>query len=652
MDDPGMIGTVIDGCYRVTGWIGDGQFGVVYRCHDTNLQRDVALKLMRVAGADAGELEHAIGEARKLATLNHPNVVHVYRLGTHEGVPFIAMECIEGQTLRAVIAKSARPLRDNLEAMRQVAAGLHAIHSMGLIHRDLSTNNVMLTDSGEAKILDLGLARDANRITSVESQNRLAGTVSYIAPEVVAGRSANVRSEVFSFGVILYEVLTGRHPFQAEHFMSLLYNITNREPEPVASYLSVCPQGVSDLVEHCLRKNAEERPETMAEVERTLSRILASPGLEFAVAARPAESTLAPRETPKNPYLNRVMIKRTDDFFGRRQEVKRIFARLNATPPGSVSIVGDRKIGKSSLLNHIYMRQQRQEHLEFPERMIMVFLDFQQEKNMSMESFVRAMLGITNYELRGRLDVSDCALTLDGIKDMVERLDAAGFRLAILLDEFDIVTTNPNFELEFFSFLRFLANHYNVAYLTSSARDLQVLCHTKAISDSPFFNIFSTMRLSAFTRAEAGELIRVPSAKAGHPLGSYVDDVLEISGLYPFFIQMACSHACEYLEEHPDAAQPDFAGIRKHFYAEARLHFRYIWENLDEAERLVLQHVARRKGIPDSHKHVLQELGDRNLVQAAEQPARLFAPTFEEFVLSEASQVAKPSLFDKLFRRG
>jgi serine/threonine protein kinase len=651
MSDHKMIGTVVDGCYRVTSVIGDGQFGVVYRCEDLNLQRDVALKMFRVGEEGAREMESAIGEARKLATLNHPNVVHVYRLGTYEGEPFIAMEFIEGKTLRAMIAEAARPLKDNLLAMRQVAAGLNAIHSMGLIHRDLSTNNIMITDSGIAKILDLGLAKDSGRIASVESQNRLAGTVSYIAPEVVTGLTATVRSEVFSFGVILYEVLTGRHPFQAEHFMSLLYNITSREPDPLASYLSSCPHALSELVDRCLQKNPADRPAGMADVERGLAEILGSPGLDATLTMRPVEASLAPRATPRNPYLNRVMIKRPGDFFGRRQEVKRIFARLNATPPGSVSVVGDRKIGKSSLLNHIYMRQQRQEHLELPEKMIMVFLDLQQEKSMSMESFVRVMLGITNYELRGRLDVSDCALSLDGIKDMVQRLDGAGFRLAILLDEFDIVTTNRNFDLEFFSFLRFLANHYNVAYLTSSARDLQVLCHTKAISDSPFFNIFSTMRLSAFSNAEAEELIRVPSEKAGHPLADHVKPIVEMAGRFPFFIQMTCSHACEYLEEHADGGRPDFAEIRKRFYQEARLHFRYVWENLDEDERSVLVRVARRRAIPDSHRHVLQELGARDLVESAEHDPRLFATTFEEFVIRDATPSGRPSFLDKLFKR-
>ena len=216
-----------------------------------------------------------------------------------------------------------------------------------------------------------------------------------------------------------------------------------------------------------------------------------------------------------------------------------------------MSVVGDRKIGKSSLLNYVYMRQTRETHLDDPDRMVMVFLDFQEEKDMSMETFVRTLLGIAAIELRGRVAVSDCAHSLDGIKDFVQRLSTAGYRLAILLDEFEAVTTNRNFGLEFFSFLRFLANHYDVAYLTSSARDLQILCHTKEISDSPFFNIFSTMRLSVFQPQEAAELIRVPSEARRAAAGAVSTTDPRDVGLFPFFIQMACSHTLEWLEEHP-----------------------------------------------------------------------------------------------------
>jgi len=220
----------------------------------------------------------------------------------------------------------------------------------------------------------------------------------------------------------------------------------------------------------------------------------------------------------------------------------------------------------------------------------------------------------------------------------------------LLLDEFETVTTNANFKLEFFSFLRYLANHYNVAYLTSSERDLQVLCHTKEISDSPFFNIFSTLRLSVFKRDEAEALIGIPSQRVGKPLGAHVDAILDMSGLFPMFIQMACSHAIEYLDDHPDATAPDFNEVRRRFYEEAKLHFRYIWEGLDEHQRSTAMRVTSGKGLPDSLRHVLTELEGRHLAETDHGKSRLFASTFEEFVKTEAKPGgAKKPLFERLF---
>ena len=588
-----MIGTVIDDGYRVDAVVGEGQFGVVYRCRDLQLEIDVALKMLNAERAGERELDQFIREARKLARLSHPNVVRVHRLGSWQGHPYIVMELVRGRTLREIAKRERLPLRVALSAARQAAAGLHALHTLEIVHRDLSTSNIMLDDGGVAKIVDLGLAKDLARLSTANPQHMLVGTLAYIAPELIEGRDATPRADVFSFGIILYELLTGRHPFQAEHYMTLLYNLTHREAEPLERLLSPCPAPLSQLIARCIEKRA-------------------------------------------------------DDFFGRRHELKRIFSRLNATPPGSVSIVGDRKIGKSSLLNHVYMKPQRQRYLELPEKMVMVFLDFQEEKNMTIESFVRALLGITGYELRGRLDVSDCSLDLDGIKTMVQRLDGAGFRLAVLLDEFDAVTTNRNFDLEFFSFLRFLANHYNVAYLTSSARDLQALCHTKAISDSPFFNIFSTIRLTVLQRPEAEELIRVPSERMGRPLAPHADDILALSGLFPFFIQMACAHAFEYLEENPGAARPDFEQIERRFYAEAKLHYRYIWESFDPHERNAMLRVVKGKGIPDALQHVVQELSARHYIEDGA-GARVFSGPFAGFVETEGGRGVKRSLLGKWF---
>jgi hypothetical protein len=331
------------------------------------------------------------------------------------------------------------------------------------------------------------------------------------------------------------------------------------------------------------------------------------------------------------------MIKRRGDFFGRAQEIKRIYARLNATPPGSVSVVGESKIGKSSLLNFIYMPQNRQEYLEFPDRMIMVFLDFQQEQSMTMDSFVRTLTGMASLELNGRLDVSDCSSGLDCIRSLIHRLDESGYRLAILMDGFESITRNPNFDLEFFSFLRFLANHFNVAYLTSSTRPLQILCHTQEIADSPFFNIFSTMRLGLFERADAEQLISIPSERVGNPLGAYSQDLIDLAGLFPVFLQMACSHAVEFLEEHPDR-QLDLSMVRRRFYDEAIDYYEHVWESLTVEERKTIECLANEKKLPESKEYVVPELRRKSYIWEVDGKPMLFSDTFREFSLTKAAE--------------
>ena len=645
------IGTTIDDTFRVERRIGEGAFGVVYRCQHLRLEIPVALKVLKRDKTDERDLKRFMAEGRHLAKLNHPNVVRVYQLGTFEDLPYIAMELLDGRSLSDVAHGERLPLRANLKILRQVALGLEAAHAVGILHHDLSLNNIICLDSGGVKLLDFGLAKDTRILGSRDSRDQIVGTIMFLAPEQIEGQGTTPSSEIFSFGVILHELLTGENPFRAEHHMSVLFNIVNRPPEVLEERIRNCPPALSELVHRCLEKRPEDRPADMAEIGRRLDQILALDALDVATTTTGPGIPTLPRASSRNPYLNRNMIKNREAFFGRRQEVQRIFARLNANPPGSISLVGDRKIGKSSLLNYIYMSQQRQRYLEHPESTVMVFLDLQQEKSMSLQSFVKALLGIANFELRGRLDVSTCTLDLDGIKDMVQRLDQAGYRLAILLDEFDCVTTNANFDVEFFSFLRFLANHYNVAYLTSSARNLQVLCHTKEIADSPFFNIFSTMRLSAFVRDEAEELIRVPSERADKPLAKYTDRILEMSGLFPFYIQMLCAHVIEYLDENP-GQEPHFGQIRARFMDEAKLHYRYLWDSFDMHERSAVLRVARAKNIPDSLRHVVGELEGRHYLEPGPDKPRLFSATFEDFVKTEGSRSPEPSILARIFRRG
>ncbi len=646
-----MIGTILDGEYRVDELLGQGAFGVVYKCEEVSLSRTVAIKMLNAGLADEKAMQQFLVEGRNLASLNHPNVVQIYRLGSYEGHPYIVMEFLVGKTLRALLREARPLLRDGLEMMRQVASGLVAVHSKGIVHRDLSSNNVVILESGRVKILDLGLAKEVQSLSTVSAESFLAGTIPYISPEQIEGLGVTPASDLFSLGVMMYQVVTGRNPFEAEHFMSVLYNIAHREAAPVESLVSGVPHELARLIEHCMEKRPQDRPASAVAVEEAIAAILSSATLDGVAETVAAPPTTSRRQSLPNPYLSRVMIKRREDFFGRGQEIKRIYARLNATPPGSVSIVGERKIGKSSLLNYIYMRRSREEFLDQPEKMVMVFLDLQEQNSMTLESFVRILLGMADYELRGRLQVADCENSLSGIKDLVQRLDRAGFCLAILLDEFEAITRNANFGLEFFSFLRYLANHYNVAYLTSSAKDLQILCHTKEISDSPFFNIFSTLRLGVLKEEEAEELIRVPSERLGLSLLPHKKEILAMTGCFPFFIQIACAHAIEYLDETGGKTIADFGEIRRRFYEEVKLHYSYIWESLDGDEQSAVLRVAKGRQIPVSLQHVLEELGRRHYVIQEGKSVRLFAATFDEFVRKMDDGSAHRSFLGKLFGR-
>jgi hypothetical protein len=535
--------------------------------------------------------------------------------------------------------------------MSQVASGLAAIHAQGILHRDLSSNNVLVTAPGTAKILDLGLSTVAHTLATTSRDSRVAGTVMYMAPEVIQGKGATFESDVFSFGVLLYETLVGRNPFGAENAHAVMYKIVNNKPSPLGEELSGLPSTICEIVSACLQKDPLTRPRDLRPISG-----------ELAEAAGMTESGIYPpmlrvsgsegRDSGRNPYLNRVMISRHADFIGRVKEVKRIYARLNARPAGSISIVGERRIGKSSLLNYICMPENRNTHLDQPASLLMLFVDFQEKSDMTLEAFVRKMMTLADRELKGRIPVPTDARDLGAFKDLVRHLHEAGMRLVILFDEFEIITTNPNFSLEFFAFLRFLANHYDVVYLTSSSQDLQGLCHTKAIADSPFFNIFTTMRLPPFDDEDAKKLIIDPARRAGYDLEPYVEEIVEnLAGYFPLFLQIACCAFLEYFEESATKDNPNLEAIRERYCDEAEHHYRYVWESLEERGQTVVVNVIQKKAVPDAMRHVLQELKKRGYVREGRGGDQVFSRTFEEFVREVLGEKKAPSFWQRLVSR-
>jgi serine/threonine-protein kinase len=326
------------------------------------------------------------------------------------------------------------------------------------------------------------------------------------------------------------------------------------------------------------------------------------------------------------------MIREVADFYGRRREVAKIFARIGASRPQSVAIVGDRRIGKSSLLHHLCHPEIRSHYLENPDSYAFVLIDLQEQRDIGIAAFFENLFrGIE--QAVGRPRPAQVQADYEGARQALLHLQEERRKIILLFDEFDAITRNPNFPEEFFAFLRAVANKYDMAYVTTSSRDLQQLCHAERIADSPFFNIFSNLFLTRFEPDEALALIREPSAAAGIPLAPHADEIIDLGGLFPFFLQMACAAFFEHLAEGIDC---DIDRIRAAFREEAEPHFAYIREHMDEDQRGVLRDLADGHVVQPSRVYLLTKLKRDGYLLEDNGRERLFSSVFAH-CLQEAS---------------
>jgi len=282
-----MIGKVL-AQYQISEKLGEGGMGVVWKARDTRLDRFVALKTLSSEKlADPERKRRFAQEAKAASALNHPNIVHIYDIADADGIQFIAMEYVAGKTLDQWIGRKGLRLNDALKYAIQIADALAKAHSAGIIHRDLKPSNVMVTENGLVKVLDFGLAKLAETATSEfgetatvrapegpnTEEGTIVGTIAYMSPEQAEGKKVDARSDIFSFGSVLYEMVTGRRAFHGDSKLSTLSAILKDDPKPVSSIMPDVPRDLEKIISHCLRKDPERRFQHMADVKTLLEEL-------------------------------------------------------------------------------------------------------------------------------------------------------------------------------------------------------------------------------------------------------------------------------------------------------------------------------------------------------------------------------------------
>ena len=305
-----MIGTTL-GHYRITAKLGEGGMGVVYRAHDERLDRDVAIKVLHEAVAqDADRLARFEREAKAVAKLDHPNILAIHELGTHQGAPFIVTELLDGQSLRQCIPASGMPWQKVVETGAAIADGLAAAHGKGIVHRDLKPENVFVTSDGRVKILDFGLAQvkvpveeEAETATMTPAgtvAGTVMGTMGYMSPEQLRGEPSDARSDIFALGCVLHEMLSGQTAFLRNSTAETTAAILKEEPPSLSESGTTLPAELDRTIRRCLEKSPEARFQSAADLAYNLRSI--GTGSAVPVMATSSDETPVAARSTKPAY--------------------------------------------------------------------------------------------------------------------------------------------------------------------------------------------------------------------------------------------------------------------------------------------------------------------------------------------------------------
>ena len=281
-----MIGTTISH-YKITEKLGEGGMGVVYKAEDLRLQRPVALKFLPLNSLGNEEAKaRFLREARAAAALQHPNICTVHEIDEADGRMFIAMAYLEGDDLTKGIERGRLSVERLLDIAMQVARGLQEAHSKGVVHRDIKPANIMDTTTGQAVLMDFGLAQLASAASKLSREGTRVGTSLYMSPEQTTGENLDHRTDIWALGVVLYEMVTGQTPFQGHYEQAILYSILHEDPPAITALRTNIVPELERIVNKCLAKRAQERYQTVSDLLADLSAL--KRGTELGEGTRPS----------------------------------------------------------------------------------------------------------------------------------------------------------------------------------------------------------------------------------------------------------------------------------------------------------------------------------------------------------------------------
>lgn len=332
------------------------------------------------------------------------------------------------------------------------------------------------------------------------------------------------------------------------------------------------------------------------------------------------------------------MITNTEDFFGRKEEVEDIYGRIKNG--GSIAVCGEKRMGRSSLLN--YICREKEKFLDNPEKYIFIFIDIQGEDIKSRVDFFSVLLRKLYEKVSDKIVADKNLDNYENIKRNISELHKAGYILIFFMDEFDLLINNKNFDEDFYSKLRGFATNYGIAYVIATLKEVKYE-HYGDKSLSPFFNIFSSIRLSLLKREEAIKLVEGSSAKGGVSLKDYSDFILDIAGPHPYLLRIACSIVFECKSKKEKLDNSDYERIKEELIQESKAYFDQIWDNLSSIERDDLLKLANLKPVDKIYEYGLKDLERKGYVIKREEKSffkktikyDIFSSVFKEFVIEK-----------------